>query len=60
MALARMTAEGRTLLSQLARSPLDTPDTRLISDLSAFGFAEKKDGRWQITRSGKEYLKTHR
>ncbi len=60
MALARMTAEGRTLLSQLARGPLDAPDTRLISDLSAFGFAERKEDRWQITRSGKEYLKSHR
>ena len=60
MALARMTAEGRGLLSLLARSPLENPDPTLISSLASLELVERVEGRWQLTRSGKAYLKAHR
>lgn len=60
MALARMTPERRALLAQLARQPQDENAEGLLDDLTALGFAERRDSRWHITRSGKMYLKDHR
>ncbi|WP_156386328.1 hypothetical protein [Aureimonas sp. Leaf454] len=60
MALARMTAEGRGLLSLIARSPLEDPDPNIIGSLASLELVERVEGRWQLTRSGKAYLKAHR
>ena len=60
MALARMTAESRAMLTRLARSPADLPEAGLISDLVGLGFVERLDGRWQLTRAGKHYVKALR
>ncbi len=60
MALARMTAESRSLLTRLVREPADHPDTGLIPDLTKLGFIERRDQKWYPTRAGKDYLKTQR
>ena len=60
MALARMTAESRSLLTRLVREPAEHPDTGLIPDLTRLGFIERRDSKWYATRAGKDYLKTHR
>ncbi|MCB8840840.1 hypothetical protein [Aurantimonas sp. VKM B-3413] len=60
MALARMTAESRSLLTRLVREPADHPDTGLIPDLTKLGFIERRDSKWYPTRAGKDYLKTQR
>lgn len=60
MALARMTAEGRGLLSLLARSPTEDVDPDVIKSLASLELVERVEKRWQLTRSGKAYLKAHR
>ena len=60
MALPRMTAESRALLTKLVRAPAELPDTGLIPDLRKLGFVERLDTRWHPTRAGKDYLKSQR
>jgi hypothetical protein len=60
MSMARMTAESRRLLASLVREPSDQIDSEFIATLSRLGFVERRDTRWHATKSGKDYLKSHR